>query len=452
MGVIFPFDEAVALGSIGILLLIGIALRARVKFFQRFFVPACIIGGLLGLILREVHILPLSVPILENITYHIFNLTFISLGLTKGAKKNTYDMRKGFRDIVVMGILIVSVAALQFIIGGGLTYLFNIIGYRLNPSFGFLVTMGFEEGPGQALSIGKSWEGFGFVNASTIGLSFAAIGFLFAIFIGVPLVSWAIRKGYTSSSSEKVSIAFEKGLYPEEMQRESAGVLTTHSSAIDSLSFHLSLVGLVYVLTYFFVKGLAYIAPSDLAEMYWGFFFIWGLLIAYIVRWIIEKIGVGYVLNIEMQERITGFGIDFLVVAAITAISLTVVWEYMVPIIVISAVTGVLTLLWIFYFGSKLWREYTFERISGLYGMETGTLATGLILVRVADPRFKTPAAVDLALSGIIALLPMFIMLHVMNGPLVFKWSLGFTLVIFLIFLLATLVIFRLLGWKIRSC
>jgi len=94
-----------------------------------------------------------------------------------------------------MGVLIVSVALLQFIIGGIIVLLFGFSGLTLFPTFGFLVTLGFEEGPGQALSIGKSWEASGFSHAATMGLSFATIGFLFATFVGVPLTSWMIKKG-----------------------------------------------------------------------------------------------------------------------------------------------------------------------------------------------------------------------------------------------------------------
>ena len=40
--------------------------------------------------------------------------------------------------------------------------------------------LGFNEGPGQALSFGKVWEGIGYENAATIGATFATIGFFFA--------------------------------------------------------------------------------------------------------------------------------------------------------------------------------------------------------------------------------------------------------------------------------
>ena len=121
---------------------------------------------------------------------------------------------------------------------------------------------------------------------------------------------------------------------------------------------------------------------------------------------------------------------------------------FIIPIAAISIISGVSTLLWILYFGRKLWKRYASERIAGLYGMETGTIATGLILVRVADPRFDTPAAIDLALSGIVALPLMFLMMHLMNAPILLGWNLIMTTLSFILILSVILVIFVLISIK----
>lgn len=443
MSSMFSFDMMLIFGALSILLLLGLLLRAKIKFFQNFFVPACIIAGILGLIFREIgvflNLIPEGVLILETTVYHIFNITFISLGLTSRDKKYK---KSSLKNITNMGFLIASVAALQFIIGGIMILIFNFFGYKLFPTFGFLVAMGFEEGPGQALSIGKTWEGFGFANASSIGLSFATLGFIFAIFIGVPLVSWAIRTGKISISKNEISDSFKKGIFSNSQKREIAGSHTTHPATLDSLSFHFALIGVVYIITFGFLSILESISPSDIAEMYWGFFFIFGLLIAYIIRIIIEKIGIGYLLDRELQGRITGWGVDFLVVAAITAISIKVVISYAIPIFSIAIIVGFLTLLWIYYFGQKLWDKYKFERSAGLYGMETGTVATGLMLIRIIDPEFKTPAATDLALGSFIALPFIFVMINLMNAPILFDWTLELTVIVFVIFLIIFVGIF----------
>lgn len=441
-------------GIISVLLLIGLVLRAKLRAFQKFFIPACITAGLLGLLLKELGAITMPDDQLKLFAYHLFNITFISLGLTAQPKgsQTTDEKRRAFNGIVKMGILIASVAALQFLIGGLCVMLLNVFGYGLHPTFGFLVTMGFEEGPGQALSIGKAWEGLGFVNAATIGLSFAMFGFLVAIFIGVPLAGWMIRKGYVSTPSPELSADLQTGIVSKDAAKEAAGSLTTHSSVIDSLTVHTSMIGVVYLLTYGFVLLCTSVLPADIGEMFWGFFFIWGLLFAFIMRHLIELAGAGHVLDHRLQSRITGWGVDLLVATSIVAISMAVVWTYIIPIMLIVILTAALTLLWIFYLGKYVWNTFRYERIAGLYGMETGTVATGLVLIRILDPSFSTPAATDLALSSIVAIPFLLLMFNVMNGPILFGWSLPFTLLMFaLLELVFLFLVWMLHVWQKRS-
>ena len=442
---IFSFHPMLVFGFVSVLLLIGLFLRAKISLFQRFFIPACITAGVLGLIIKSIGLVDIPSDALEFFAIQLFNITFISLGLTARQKTKdvSMDKKEGLKGVFSMGLLIASVAALQFLIGGLCVIIFNLIGYNLFPTFGFLVPMGFEEGPGQALSIGQTWEAQGFANASTIGLSFAMFGFLVAIFVGVPLVSWAIRKGYTSVGSTEVSKEFKTGIYERDSERETAGELTTHSSVIDSLTVHSSLIGVVYLVSYGFLTLIGQFLPSDIADMYWGFFFIWGLLFAFIIRIIIERLGAGHVLDSRLQNRITGWSVDLLIVTSITAISVTVVMMYIVPIIVMGVLTTIFTLVWIVYLGKRIWTRYHFERIAGAFGMETGTVATGLVLIRLSDPNFKTPAATDLAVSSIVALPFLFVMFHVMNGPILFGWSLGLTLCLFVLFEIIILILLR---------
>jgi ESS family glutamate:Na+ symporter len=142
-----------------------------------------------------------------------------------------------------------STFGLQAAVCGLLILIFRLVGLELFPTFGFLLPLGFEEGPGQALSFGKVWEGLGFEHAATIGLTFATIGFGFAFFVGVPLVNRGIRKGLAVHSSNNLTKSVLTGIVPTNMPKESAGRLTLHPSNVDSLAFQAAMVGLVYLLT-----------------------------------------------------------------------------------------------------------------------------------------------------------------------------------------------------------
>ena len=79
----FPFKPLLLFGFLSIMLLIGVLLRARVSFFQRFLFPSCLMGGLVGMILVNSGLIPVSASNFETFAYHFFNISFISIGLTR---------------------------------------------------------------------------------------------------------------------------------------------------------------------------------------------------------------------------------------------------------------------------------------------------------------------------------------------------------------------------------
>jgi ESS family glutamate:Na+ symporter len=56
----FPFEPMLVFGWLASMLLIGVLLRARMPFFQRFLFPGCLIGGIASLILINTHIINIA--------------------------------------------------------------------------------------------------------------------------------------------------------------------------------------------------------------------------------------------------------------------------------------------------------------------------------------------------------------------------------------------------------
>jgi ESS family glutamate:Na+ symporter len=440
----FPFESMLLFGSLAAMLVLGVLLRAKIPFFQKYLIPSCLIGGILGLLLLNSGVLRLSVSNLETFAYHFFNISFISVGLTQdNNQEKTKNKEKRFlKGPLWMALTQTAIFPLQAIVGGILVILFGLIGIELFPTFGFFAPLGFEEGPGQALSIGKVWEGFGFEYATTIGLTFAAIGFFFSFFIGVPLVNWGIRKGLSAQGPMAMPKDFLVGIIPKNRRSEPAGKLTFHSGNVDSLAFQAALIGVVYVLTYGLVKYLGKIVPSDVASILWGFFFIFGLGIALIARWAMGKFNIDHLADSGIQRRITGWSVDFLIVSTVMAIKLAVVMKYIFPISVISLVIGAVTTVMVVYLGKRIW-SYNLERTAAVYGAVTGTVSSGLLLLRIVDPEFKTPVAIDIALMNVFSIPGIGLCLVLVNGPIWWNWSTGMTVLIFLAVMAVPLILLR---------
>jgi len=400
------------------------------------------------MVLVNVGVIPLSIPLLESLVYHLFNISFIAIGLTpSGSSENTKAGGKEIAKASLGMALIQGVAfPLQAISGGLIVMLFGILGHHLFPTLGFLAPLGFEEGPGQALSIGSVWEEFGFEHAATMGLTFATIGFFFAFFVGIPIVNWGVRRGLSTYIPKELPLDFRTGIISKSQKKESAGELTTHSANVDALAFQVALIGLVYTLTYALVRSLAEVLPPDIGMTLWGVFFLGGLIVALMVRWIIEKIGAGHLIDLGLQRRISGWAVDFLIVSTLTAIQLVVVWEYIVPILAISITAGFSTTLAVLYLGSRVWPRYNLERTVVIYGTVTGVVPSGLLLLRVVDPKFQTPAALEVGFMSVFSLPFILAGITLVQGPVLWGWSVGFTIIVLVGVMVLSLALLRALG------
>ena len=428
----FPFEGILIFGWMSVMLLLGIFLRAKISLFQKFLFPSCLIGGVLGLVVLGLEVIHLDVKTIEAFAFHFFNISFISVGLTpSGAGRDAESKGKEvLRGPLWMALMEGVTLPLQAVVGGCCLILFGLAGLELFPTFGFFVPLGFTEGPGQALSIGKVWETFGFTHAATIGLTFAAIGFFFAFFVGVPLVNWGIRKGLARHGAQIIPRDVLVGIVPKGEARESAGNLTLHSGNVDTLAFHAALIGLVYVLTYALVLGLGSILPPDAGKIIWGFFFFFGMGIGLVVKWIMGRLGMAHLIDPGVQRRITGWAVDYLIIATVMAIQLVVVWQYILPISVISLLAGVLTTVVVVYMGNRL-GEYNLERTVAIYGTCTGTVSSGLLLLRIVDPEFKTPVAVEIGVMNVIVVPIIVGCMVLVNAPVWWGWSVPLTSLLF---------------------
>jgi glutamate:Na+ symporter, ESS family len=418
----FPITIGQAMLDIALvsaLLLFGLMCRRYVPFFQRFLIPSSLIAGFAGLILgpEMLGILRFDVDRMGAYLYHLLALTFIGIGL-QGSHE------KGSRGATHVGFIFIFCYLIQIIVGLGisfaLAYTFMPI---LIPAVGMLLPLGFGMGPGIAYSIGQSWEAYGFVGGGDVGLSLAAMGFLVAYFVGVALVNRGVRAGASklvAGGTSGMDEALRTGILRQE-PLPIAGRLAYHGGTIEPLTVHFALIGGVYLLTYGITAGLgALMVIAGLEKetaMLWGFHFIIANLLALFVRRLLGREHRFIPIDAGLLHRLTGWMTDYMIALAVIAISMGAARTYSIPIILMTLVGTPATYYIIRWAVRRAFDDHPFERLVGIFGEMTGTISSGLALIRVTDPDFRTNVAQDLGLGSGMALVLGFPLLVLINLP-----------------------------------
>lgn len=405
----------IAFGLASIMLCIGTFLRAKISFLRNMLVPASVIAGILGFIFMnliakfDINIGTDSV-MYTDIVNHLFTISFISISLTSSDSSEAGAGKQIFKGALGMGTVWCLLYALTPLVGMGLI---SVLGkfFNMDPIYGSMIQYGFAQGPGQAASYGALYEGYGFENAQMVGLAFAAIGFIVAFLVGIPAAKIGINRGLAKNCGQ-IDSSILKGYLKRDEQTNYMVKDTTVNSNIETLTFHFALIGLCYIGAIGVAKVFS-LLPGFLGTSFSGLMFMNGMIAAYIVKFIMKKLKLDFLQENVLQSKITGWTADYLVVCAFMAVGFSVIGEWIVPILVEAAVVTVITFFVCFYFGQRFGGGNDFERTLGLYGTSTGTVPSGISLIRIIDPEFKTNTAVELGVMNIIMFLstPVYIIL-----------------------------------------
>ena len=228
------------------------------------------------------------------------------------------------------------------------------------------------------------------------------------------MINWGLRKGWISE--EEIKKIRDKGVRSGVLGRNTdnpeGSKLSTETEAIDSMTFNGSFVFGTYLLSYGLLTlltlllGLAGDLGKELAINLWGINFIFSAMTAMLVKEFLKKLKIHYVVDNGTMNRISGISVDLMVTASIASISLIVVAQYWLPIVILCSVGGLTAFFTIPWICSRMFVDHQFHRALVIFGASTGTMPTGLALLRVIDPEFETPVASDyMYASGITFLL-----------------------------------------------
>ena len=119
----------------------------------------------------------------------------------------------------------------------------------------------------------------------------------------------------------------------------------------------------------------------------------------WLLNMILQRTPVAQMLDRGIFVRIQGIAMDFLIVAAVSSVSIPVVLEYWKELLISCVVATIAVVFLMLFFGPRLYPRHWFESSILRFGIATGVAAIGLMLLRVTDPDLKTDAAETYALG-----------------------------------------------------
>ena len=445
----------IQLGIIAAVILFSTFLRRKIPFIRDSLLPTAVLGGFILFFLRQLGVLKLDMELMEMLVYHCIAMGFIAMSLrvSSGASKSGGLVGAKSGALIVGTYLVQGIAGLVITIGLGYLFMPNMF-----KAAGCLLPMGYGQGPGQANNIGTTYEALGFEGGRSFGLAIAAAGYICACLVGVIMLNVYAKKGKVSRvRRDEVSGSVTVDSFQDENE-------IPISESIDRFSVQIALVLLVYLVTYLVTWGITSaitaIAPglgNTVNSLLWGFNFIIGSALAILtktllkgakkLKWMSRQYQNSYLLS-----RISGFFFDLMIVAGIASIDVTELKGLWVPFILMAVAGGVVTWVYLKRACRRIYGDYFYEGLFSMYGMLTGTISSGILLLREIDPEYETPAANNLIIGssfGIIFGAPVLVLVGIAPGSDVMCLvTLGLCIVYFT---LLNLFIFKVKSKKAKS-
>lgn len=371
------------------LLIIGLFLRSKVGILQKMFIPVAVIGGLVGLLLgSEVlgKFCPYYIHWSDNVSGFanpllaiLFVTQFIALSFDK-------RMIKKCSLIFLISATVISVQVLSAMALGK--------AFGLPDGAALLPFSAFYGAHGIPQVVAGIYDTLGYWNydeASAFGTTYATIGMLYGIIVGIAILNYGIRKGWvTAEKSGNLSKEDYTGILNENNRFKFMKAYTS-DIAFDPLTLHFGIILAIMLVSYGLLDLLHRI------PLFSGFaIYVPAILVSLIFGVIIKRTSLNDYIDNESLGHIGTLALEYLIITAIATMKLDVIMNNAAAILTISLIGLILTTAVLMVL-PRLWlRTAWLENAMVMFGAWTGSTATGMMLLRIADPELETDAGPNL--------------------------------------------------------
>ena len=378
---------ALAMAALSLILTLGRRIGTALQL-RLWGIPEALVAGLLGLLLAPSGPLPLlPEPVMRlwaDLPLVLLTLVFGSLLLGKPLPR----LQALWRPVSAQVSLALMLAFGQYVVGGlaVLLVLQPLLG--VSPIMACLIEVAYEGGHGSAAAMGPSYAALGFPGGQDFGLAMATVGLLSSTLVGGLVVVLARRRGWLLQDSPNGPSAPTPAAAAPPPGPPSRGAA--------AWAVNLALVGAAVLIGEVLLLTLrAATAPlgGTVATVVDSLpVFPLAIIGSLLMRWGLERSGRSHWASAPIQSQVGTLSADLLITAATAGLNLKLLQADWLPLTVLAVAGLAWNLGVVLLLGPRLLPADWFERAILEFGQATGVAASGLLLLRMADPDDRSEA------------------------------------------------------------
>lgn len=383
-------------------------------------VPEALLAGAIGLLLAPSGPLPLIPPavlaVWEELPLILLTLVFGTLLVGKPLP------RPGglWRPLSAQLLLALTLAFGQYLVAALVVLALQGRLAGVHPLMACLIEVSYEGGHGSAAAMGPTYARLGFPGGEALGLAMATVGLLTSTLVGGIVVVVARRAGWlqvlpgpsqpataeasaTPQSSAAMAapaaamagtgITNTPGTSEAVVASDPAGSL---AASLARWAVNLALAGIGVGIGWLALEGLRWVATAvggGFATVIEAFpVFPLAIIGSLLVRLVLERSGKAAVASAPIQGLVATLAADLLITAATACLDLSLLAQDWIPLTALAVAGLVWNLAVVLLLGPRILPAPWFERGILEFGQATGVAASGLLLLRMADPHDQADA------------------------------------------------------------
>ena len=378
---------ALAMAALSLILTLGRRIGTALQL-RLWGIPEALVAGLLGLLLAPSGPLPLlPEPVMRlwaDLPLVLLTLVFGSLLLGKPLPR----LQALWRPVSAQVSLALMLAFGQYVVGGlaVLLVLQPLLG--VSPIMACLIEVAYEGGHGSAAAMGPSYTALGFPGGQDFGLAMATVGLLSSTLVGGLVVVLARRRGWLLQDSPNGPSA--------QIPTATTPPTGPPSRGAAAWAVNLALVGAAVLIGEVLLLALrAATAPlgGTVATVVDSLpVFPLAIIGSLLMRWGLERSGRSHWASAPIQSQVGTLSADLLITAATAGLNLKLLQADWLPLTVLAVAGLAWNLGVVLLLGPRLLPADWFERAILEFGQSTGVAASGLLMLRMADPDDRSEA------------------------------------------------------------